>query len=231
MKESLRRDHIQVDNEFMRNKDYENKEKFLALVFRILENDMTNATPICINHLLQILSLSDDKKNKASLKETLISMKEKGMITAYEDFMCMSQIKPEDMKPANMYYLKTHVSDKREEVIGNFTKFSREELINLMMIKERNKHIAFAIFFNIVSRLFESESSLKYAYPNITTIADEIGVDKKTVTKYIKVLKENEIMDYVTVREEYDKDKNYYVRWANRAVLKDFISDKSLMSA
>ncbi|MED4045145.1 hypothetical protein P4640_19265 [Priestia aryabhattai] len=231
MKESLRRQHIQVDNNFMDNKDYDNKEKFLALVFRTLENDMTNATPIGINHLLQILSLSDDKKNKASLKGTLVSMEEKGMMTVYEDFMCVSQIKPEDMKPAKMYYLKTHVSDKQEKVDGMFTKFSREELMKFMVMKERNKHIAFAICFNIVKRLFESESSLKYAYPNITTIADEIGVDKKTVTKYIKVLKENEIIDYVTIREDRDKDKNYYVRWANRAVLKDFISDKSLMSA
>lgn len=228
MKEKLRRNHIQVANEFMDNENYNNKEKFLVLLFRTLENDMTNAAPVCINHLLEMLSLTNDKKNKASLKETLMSMEEKGMMRVYKDLMCRSQVKSKDIKPANMYYIKSYVSDIPEEVeVGHsFTQISYEEMLKFMAMKERNKHMVFAVCFNIIRRIFKGTSNSIYAYPNITTIAEETTLDKKTVSKYIKVLKENELVEYVTVRIKYDKEKNYYCRWADREELKAIITEE-----
>ncbi|MEH7210074.1 hypothetical protein V7094_28365, partial [Priestia megaterium] len=73
--------------------------------------------------------------------------------------------------------------------------------------------------FNIIQRIFEGESNLDYSYPNIDTIEAQTGINRKTVMKYIRVLKEHEILYYEKVRKGEHKDKNYYTRWKDRGCL------------
>lgn len=227
---------IEVDNKFMlENEKYDHKEKFITLLLRGLSANPMGMAKMSVNGLLEMLSLSDDKKNKASLKETLAGMVEKEMIQIHQDFMKMNQVTAEDMKPANDYYFEvSNVSDAKTilgedgegRVKSDYTKITFEELFKFMKMKERNKHIALAIYHNIIRYIWEGISNPnKACNPTIANIVKETGLDKKTVTKYIKVLMDNELLYFETIREGYDKEKNYYVKWQDKASFKDHVEE------
>ena len=215
--------YVEVDNNFIWNiEDYNCKEQFITVLLRTLSMNPMGSARIGINSLLQMLSLSEDKKNKASLKETLVAMEKKGMIIIFEDFIKMNQIQAEDMKYANDYFIEvSDISDAKAisgenaegKVKNNFTKVSFDVMMKLIAMKERNKSIAFVVYFNIVHWIWEGVSNWSVSNPTIEKLAEATGLDKKTITKYVKVLMENELIYFETIREEYDKEKNYYCKW------------------
>ncbi|EMN7731564.1 hypothetical protein WB980_004976 [Bacillus cereus] len=223
--------YVEVDNNFIWNiEDYNCKEQFITVLLRTLSMNPMGSARIGVNSLLQMLSLSEDKKNKASLKETLVAMEKKGMIIIFEDFIKMNQIQAEDMKYANDYFIEvSNISDAKtifgENAEGkaknNFTKISFDVMIKLIAMKERNKSIAFAVYFNIVHWIWEGVSNWSVSNPTIEKLAEATGLDKKTITKYVKVLMENKLTYFETIREEYDKEKNYYCKWEYRESFKE----------
>lgn len=223
--------YVEVDNNFIWNiEDYNCKEQFITVLLRTLSMNPMGSARIGINSLLQMLSLSEDKKNKASLKETLVAMEKKGMIIIFEDFIKMNQIQAEDMKYANDYFIEvSDISDAKTisgenaegKVKNNFTKVSFDVMMKLIAMKERNKSIAFVVYFNIVHWIWEGVSNWSVSNPTIEKLAEATGLDKKTITKYVKVLMENELIYFETIREEYDKEKNYYCKWEYRESFKE----------
>lgn len=223
--------YLEVDKEFMSNVEkYDTKEQFIMVALRSFANNPTGSAMVSLKDLLSILSLGSDNKNKTSLKETLTSMEDKGMIEIYEDMMKKSKIDAVDMKPADTYFFSlSTVSDARcvfkdnESMKTSFKKLSYEELFKFINMDDRGKHIAFSIYFNITKRIFEGDTQHKVSNPSIKTLVEETGLDKKTITKYIKLLKEYELIDYRTVREAEDKTKNYYCMWEHKEMIEEHI--------
>lgn len=222
--------YIEVDNDFIWNiKEYNHKKQFLTVLLRSLSINPTNSARVGINSLLKMLSLSEDKKNKASLKETLVEMEKQGVIFIFEDFMKMNKIQAENMKYANDYFIKvSRVSDAKtifnettdEKKKNNFTKIEFDVMMKFIKMEERNKAIAFSVYYNLVHWIWEGVSNWKVSNPTILTIAKATGLDKKTVTKYVKVLMENELIFYKTIREG-TQEKNYYCKWEDREYFDD----------
>jgi transcription initiation factor IIE alpha subunit len=73
--------------------------------------------------------------------------------------------------------------------------------------------------------MFANASSNKYTLPNIEDIEQETGINRKTITKYIKLLMDNELVYYETMRKATDKTKNVYGRWENRDIVKKFAEE------
>jgi DNA-binding transcriptional ArsR family regulator len=225
--------YVEVDNDFIWNiEEYDCKEQFITVLLRTLSMNPMGSARVGVNSLLQMLSLSEDKKNKASLKETLAEMEKKGMIIVFEDFTMLNQIQTEDMKYANDYFIvvsevsdaKTVYAENAEEGQrkDNFTKIPFDVMMKFIAMNERNKSIAFAVYFNIVHWIWEGVSNGKVSNPTILTIAKATGLDKKTITKYVKVLRENELIYFETKREG-TQEKNYYCKWEDREYFDDHV--------
>ncbi|MDN3362210.1 hypothetical protein LZP85_06895 [Priestia flexa] len=225
--------YVEVNNDFIWNiEEYCYKEQFITVLLRTLSINPMGSARIGVNSLLQMLSLSDDKKNKASLKETLVEMEKKGMIFIFKDFSKINQIQAGDMKYANDYFIEvSHVSHaktifgKNDEgkAKNNFTKISFDVMMKLVAMNERNKSIAFSVYFNIVHWIWEGVSNWRVSNPTIKKLVEATGLDKKTITKYVKVLMEYELIYFETIREEYDKEKNYYCKWEDKDSFKEHV--------
>ena len=152
--------YVEVDNDFIWNiEEYDCKEQFITVLLRTLSINPMGSARVGVNSLLQMLSLSDDKKNKASLKESLVTMEKKGMIFIFKDFIKMNHIQAEDMKYANDYFIEVSDVSDAKTIFGdngegkaknNFTKIPFDVMMKFIAMNERNKSIAFAVYFNIV---------------------------------------------------------------------------------
>lgn len=209
-----RKEYIMINKEFIAdNSLYEHKEHFVYTLLCAVRNDLTNTTIISIDMIAEILGLSLHTKNRAVVKDVLSSMEEKGLITLYKDMLSTQTMLASDMKVSSSYSVFVH-EPKSEEDYFSIVEF--EYLNKFIAMKEKNKELSFAIFMNLISRLYNNESSRKYTFPNIDTIEKETGIDKKTITKHINRMKENEIIYYETARISYSKEKNIYSKWHNR---------------
>lgn len=209
---------IMIDNEFMAELEvYSNREQFVYMLLKGLANNVNGATVIHIESIASVLGLSSHSKNRSAIQNILLSLEEKKLLLLYEDLLMTKPIAVKDMKLTNMYYAKL------ADVKGGqgFTKIYYTELYKFISMNEKSKDLMFAIYFNIIQRIYDSESSKDYAYPSIDTIENETGINRKTIMKYIKVLRDHEIMYFETVREAEDRDKNYYSRWDDRERLMD----------
>lgn len=207
---------VMIDNEFMADSElYSNREQFIYVLLKALENNVNGATVVHIESIARILGLSSHSKNRTAIQNVLLSLEEKNLLLLYTDLLLTNQIAVKDMKLTGVYYAKL------VEVKGGqgFTKIYYTDIDKFMYMDEKYKDLMFVVYFNIIQRIFDSESSLNYSYPNIDTIEAETGINRKTVMKYIKVLKEHEILYYEKVRKGEHKDKNYYTRWKDRGSL------------
>jgi len=207
---------IMIDNEFMAGTDmYSNREQFVYVLLKALENNVNGATVIHIESIASVLGLSSHSKNRTAIQNILLSLEEKNLLLLYTDLTMTKQIDVKDMKLTGVYYAKL------VEVKGGqgFTKIYYTDMDKFINMDEKYKDLMFVIYFNIIQRIFEGESNLDYSYPNIDTIEAQTGINRKTVMKYIRVLKEHEILYYEKVRKGEHKDKNYYTRWKDRGCL------------
>lgn len=102
-----------------------------------------------------------------------------------------------------------------------FTKIYYSDLLKFIELDEKSKDLMFSVYFNIIKRIYDSDSSPDYSWVTIDTIEEEVGINRKTVMSKIAIMKEHELLYYETVSESADKDKNYYSRWNDRHMLID----------
>jgi DNA-binding transcriptional regulator YhcF (GntR family) len=211
--EKREKDFIIVRNKFMDDIDsYSYREQFIYCMLLGLSNDLTKSTIISIDMLTSLLGLSMHTKNRTAVKDTLCSMEEKGLISLYEDILNTKPINAIDMKVTNPYSVvvnEVQVNDLEKR----FTMIHMRDMLKFMKMEEKYKELSFAIYFNIIKRIYTNEYSVKYSYPCIKTIEEDTGINQKTIIKHIKILKDNEILYYETVRIGKYRDKNYYSRW------------------
>ncbi|MFJ8247312.1 hypothetical protein [Peribacillus asahii] len=216
------KNYVMIYDDFMNDvESYSHREQFYYVLFKSMVNGITRSSTINIDMMAGIMGLSSHSKNRTAMKELLVSMEEKKLLLLYEDIMMRKEISAKDVKATGVYHAKI------TEMSGHsFTKIYYEDIYKFLDSDEKSKDLMFSIYFNIIHRIFESESSSPYSYVTIDTIKKETGFDKKTIMKHIDNLKESKIIYYETVKEGVDKDKNYYVRWANRDVLIDILHPK-----
>lgn len=205
------KEYIMVNKEFISDtENYTHREQFIYTVLQGIKNDLSQSSIISIDMLTEILGLSAQTKNRTAVKELLLSMEEKNLISVYEDVLCTRKINVSDIKVTGTYAIRINEVDTERNY---FTILELKYLYQFINMKEKYKELYFAIYINIVSRLYNNETSRKFAFPNIDTIERETGINKKTIMKYVSILKDNSILYYETVRIGKDKDKNLYGKW------------------
>lgn len=213
-----KKNFIKIYNAFMKDTEtYNSREQFYYLIIKALSNNINNSSSINIDALASILGVSTHSKNRNAIKEVLLSMEEKRLLLLYEDIMLTKPISVKDMKVSAVYYAKLHVMKGD----NGFTKIYHYEVAKFIEIEDKSKDLLFAIYHNIIQRIYDSESSKDYSYVTIETIAKETGINRKTIMSKINTLFDSKILYYEKVNEGTDKDKNYYCRWKDRQLLID----------
>ncbi len=213
-----------IDNSFMEDIDtYENKDQFIYLLLKGMSNGVNGATVVHVDAIAEIMGLSSHTKNRTAIRNSLFSLEQNGLLLLYEDILLRKKIAVSDMKTAGTYFA-TIVEVKGDK---GFTKIYYDDLLKFIEVDEKSKDLMFAIYFNIIKRIYDSETSPDYSWVTIDTIEEETGINKKTVMSKIAIMKEKEIMYYEKVSEQADKDKNYYSRWNDRQLLIDALHPPS----
>lgn len=212
---------IKIYNDFMADGEtYNHREQFIYFLLKGLANNVNGASTVDIEQIASIMGFSSHSKNRKAMKETLLSMEEKKLLLLYEDMMLTKPIAVSDIKLTSVYYAK--VEDTSEKGKG-FTKIYVQDMLKFLLVEDKAKDLMFSIYFNIIHRIYDSESSPDYSFVTIERIEEETGINRKTVMSKIAIMKENEILYYETVEKGADKDKNYYIRWDDRQTLIDIL--------
>lgn len=203
--------YFAVDNEFMLNLDlHSHREKFATVVIKGLASSILKSTAISVELIQEIFGLTSHTKNKTMIKEMITGMMEKDLIEVFSDMKMTDKVSA--IKNNSIYYVKADWTPPQ----NSFTKIYYEDVSKLVCMDEKRKDLVFAVYFNIIHRIYDSETSPDYSWVTIDTIAKETGTNEKTVMKYISLLKEHELIYYETISESSRKDKNYYCRWSDR---------------
>jgi hypothetical protein len=216
-----RRQFIKVYEEFMKEEEYDSRDHFVYLLIKGFANQRFDGISIAsVDSLLRILGFVVNSKNKAGIKESIEKLVRNRMIKMYADFMCTQE--EQEVKYANTYFFKILDAPYKGDY---FTKIFYEDFYKLISMEEKNKMKVFSIYYNIISRMFANASSDKFTLPNIEDIEQETGINRKTITKYIKLLMDNELVYYESMRKAIDKTKNVYGRWEHRDIVKKFAEE------
>ncbi len=203
--------YFAVDNEFMLNLDlHSHREKFATVVIKGLASSILKSTAISVELIQEIFGLTSHTKNKTMIREMITGMMEKNLIEVFSDMKMTDKVSA--IKNNSIYYVKADWTPPQ----NSFTKIYYEDVSKLVCMDEKRKDLVFAVYFNIIHRIYDSETSPDYSWVTIDTIAKETGTNEKTVMKYISLLKEHELIYYETISESSKKDKNYYCRWSDR---------------
>jgi len=209
---------VKMDNGFMEDiESFESRDKFVYLLLKGLANGVNKATVVHIETIASIMGLSSHTKNRTAIKNALISLEENGLLLLYEDMLFRKPISVSDMKMTGTYYAS--IADIEGD--KGFTKIYYSDLLKFIELDEKSKDLMFSVYFNIIKRIYDSDSSPDYSWVTIDTIEEEVGINRKTVMSKIAIMKEHELLYYETVSESADKDKNYYSRWNDRHMLID----------
>ena len=212
---------IMINKSFMDDiEEYTHREKFVYTILSALRNDLTMTSVISVDILANLLGLSLHTKNRTAIKELLISMEEKGLIKLYEDITASNPIEAKDIKVNGVYAIITCDLDTDD---NTFSIVELEYLQKFINMDEKGKELYFSIYMYIIKHLFNGDSNRKYAFPTIDNIGKDTGINRKTVMKYIDVMRDQCILYYETVKIGANKDKNLYGKWHNKNEVSDAI--------
>ncbi|MED3976057.1 hypothetical protein P4639_21925 [Priestia megaterium] len=212
------RQFIRVYKDFMEDNKYDSRDQFVYLLLKGFADQRFEGVSIAsVDSILRVLGFVVNTRNKNGIRESIDTLIEHGAIKMYDDFSCTNECYR--VEHWNTYFFKIEDEEFAESY---FTKVYHEDLNKFLKMDEKNKMKVFLVYYNIISRMYDSDSSDKYTLPNIEDISDETGVNRKTVPKYIKALMENELIYYESIRKAKDKTKNVYGRWEHKEYVRSF---------
>lgn len=209
------RQFVKVYNEFM--KVHEARVSLTYLSIKTLMNiNIGNVSVVCIESLLAVMGMKVNTSNKRILCESMKKLKDDNVIKVYSDLQCREHVTNIDKN--RIYFVK--IVDEGY-LGGYFTKIYYDDIRNLFKMEQdfNSKAKIYTIYFNIVSRMFDSDSSDKYTLPTVDEIEEETGINRKSISKYTSILYDSELLFKETGRISRDRIKNYYCRWENRDIL------------
>jgi hypothetical protein len=213
------RPFIKVYDSFMKNNTFDSRDHFTYIMIKCLSlRGVGNVSVISTEILLNILGFTVNSKNKNATKDSLQKLVNNKLFRAYKDFNCIFEVEGE-LKLSETYFFK----EVEEE--GYFMKLYLDDFRKLLKLDDRSKMKMFTVYYSIISRIYDMESSDKYTLPNIEDIESETGINRKTIPKYTKSLMDGELIYYQTIRKSNDKTKNIYGRWENRHIIREFVEN------
>ncbi|WP_153019492.1 helix-turn-helix domain-containing protein [Bacillus gaemokensis] len=166
-----------------------------------------------------MVGFSLNSKNKNSIKESVDNLIEAGMIEVYADFL--GTVVVDCIQLSKTYFVRVN-----DEKPSQYTRIYMKEAYKIMTLDDKNKAKMFVVFMEIVSYIYVNEKSPHYCFPNIETLEECTGVNRKTIMKYVQQLHENEILYHQTYKKGKGKDKNVYSRWDDKQHAIDYITSE-----
>lgn len=210
---------MKVYKDFMEDEQFENRDRFIFILIKgFSQQRYDSLSMIAVDNILSLMGIAKNSRNKLGIKESMENLINVGLIKVYTDFGCKS---PEsDIKYNETYFIKIYDDDFYNR--GYFTKIYYNDMSKFFMMDDNNKPKVFALYYNIISRIYDMVGSDRYTLVNVEELVKESNINRKTVTKYISILKENELIYYTAMRKSSEKTKNVYGRWEDREVIRDF---------
>jgi hypothetical protein len=193
-----------------RNINYTEYEIILYTVIEGLSRNPLRATHTGVNDLIKLMGMFPNTSLKTKVKDTLEDLREYDLIEIYEDNLLTKKV--EEIKPANSYFI---ITKEKERGLG-FTKVFYTDFNKILTLDNKYKVKIYRVYYEIISHVFYNNSSSRVAFPNINTIAEATGIDRKSIMKYTKILMDEQILLCLKIRKEEKKDKNYYSRWIHK---------------
>ncbi|MGU3460379.1 hypothetical protein [Bacillus sp. D48C] len=200
---------VEVSKIFL-NADYTDYEIFTYTIIEGLSRNPIGAAHTGVNQLIMLMGMFANTSLKSKVKETLEGLREYDLIEIYEDNMLTKKVN--EIKQANSYFIKIK---EKERNLG-FTKVFYSDLHKILALDNTYRVKIYRVYYEIMSHIFYNDSSSRIAFPNIDTISEITGIDRKSVMKYTKILMENKILICLKIRKDKKKDKNYYSRWIHK---------------
>lgn len=215
--------YINIDRDFMIDGGFSSQDKFVYMIIKSMSfsnlKSYNALAPISTEVILSMMGFSLNTKNKNSIKDTLDDLIDCNMIEVFEDFLATRRV--EDVKLSKTYFVRV-IDDK---LSNKYTRIYQEEAYKLMTMVNKSKAKVFTVFMEIVSYIYQNESSDRYCYPSLETIGDNTGINCKTIMNYIKVLYEEEMLYHETYKVSKGRSKNVYSRWKDRECVQKYVLD------
>lgn len=207
------RSYIIVYKDFMDDDSYDFRDKYINTLIKGLSLQSFNGVTVAsVDNILTILGFVSNSKNKLAIKESIEKLVAGGELLMYSDFGCSNIVK--EVSYSNTYFFKPKIRRG-----SYYSKIYHDDFTKLLNIDDKNKMKMFPVYYSIISKLYDAESSDGYTLINVEDIGRETGINRKTVSKYTKLLMDSKLIYYNTNKIAKDKVKNAYSRWENRAVV------------
>lgn len=207
------RSYIIVYKDFMDDDSYDFRDKYINTLIKGLSLQSFNGVTVAsVDNILTILGFVSNSKNKLAIKESIEKLVAGGELLMYSDFGCSDIVK--EVSYSNTYFFKPKIHRG-----SYYSKIYHDDFTKLLSIDDKNKMKMFPVYYSIISKLYDTESSDRYTLINVEDIGRETGINRKTVSKYTKLLMDSELIYYNTNKIAKDKVKNAYSRWEDRAVV------------
>jgi hypothetical protein len=214
--------YIDICNDFMRSREYTAQDKFVYMILKSMSfsnnRSYNGIAPFSVEVILSMIGFVINTKNKNSIKESVDKLINTEMIEVYEDFL--GRVKVDSVKLSNVYFVR--VTDNES---CTYTRIYQSEAYKLMTMDNKNKAKLFTVFMEIVSYIYVNETSVRYAFPNIETIENNTGVNRKTIMKYIQQLKDEQVL-YFESYKKGSKEKHVYSRWNEQKYVKRYVQEQ-----
>lgn len=172
---------------------------------------MTPMAIVNVDTLLSMVGFAKHNRNKKIVVESLENLVRGSRIHIYKDMSMEEENESIDINDILYIAIPERPDDKEE-----FTKFRHFEFNDIVKSGERNPAKMMLMYCRITIDIFE-RSDLKQTNISNETISTDCGLDKKTVTKYIKRLEEMNVLYRKLVKYKDDTNavrvKNVYTRF------------------
>lgn len=220
--------HIRFDDKLESDK--------LLLYLIIMQNRTGKDTCIfSIRELCNRLGTTTRNTNRTKyIIDTLKYFEEKEIFFFSDYYNCKNQISIEQYSNDNK--LNIIYAELMDEITGDFTIIYDDEVDSILELCQNNninKYNMVHLYLYILSFIKENkqDEDYKLAYPSINNISEALGFSEYTIFKYIKILKEQNILyydsiGYKIVNGEYKMTNTYYCRMEDKDILDKFIDIK-----
>lgn len=214
---------------------HEKMESDQLLLLSILLQNRTNKDTCMFNmvYLCERLLTTTKNTNRVNfIIETLKYFEEKNILFFSDNYNCKNQINIEMFtrkSKTNIIFAETY-----EEINDNFTILYDKELddiITYCKINKLSKHQMVHLFLYIVKGIKRNkqDEDYKLTYPSIKTMADELDISETTIIKYLKSLREMELLYYDNVGYKISNGKfkstsTYYSRYEDREYVMNMLN-------
>lgn len=171
---------------------------------------------------------STNKKKLKQIKDILNGFIENNIISIYTNIRLIEEYK---IKTLDSNFDKNKLLYATIDVAeDNFTMIYDDELISLMDISEKYE-LKTSTLIKLVLYIFsclgndEKIDNYKLAYPSFKTMSEDLGICESTISKYINILKQEEIIDFdyagykETAKGKIKNSNMFYCRYTDRDIL------------